>query len=929
MPRSAPARHPFLIRGGRIRLRNPQPNYAITSLKSAEYWGNCSAANCYSVGVWPGGQKQLRCEVEGEESLSVFSFAATHPKHYRCEQVTVRLESLFESDSVVDLTALGVDDLCHIVVPPLGIKTIRVMQERGLPFADTCHTAEIGVLVGADYYWKVVTGNVESLATDLIAVETIFGWIVQNVGGPVRGTISSLVSVFFLAHEDQDHFESIDPSEMWRLDALGIADHVAGDDDSVASLCFSSQVEKRNSRYVVPLMVKGSGLPAEANNRVTAAQRLVAQFRRFRTSPQLLLNYDSVIREYFDEGHAERVADVSIETDNVYYMPHHAVIRKDAVTTKLRVVFDASSHCPGQPSLNSLLMKGPKLNADLIHLLLVFRCSTVVLTADIRKAYLQISSIRTDDRDLLRFLWVQDVAAHESPQIEEWRMTRVPFGATSSPFLLAATLQHHLASVASRYPMTVPRLCTGFYVDDLVVGCTSEPDALQVYGDTIDILQEAGMDIRKWTSNSSALRERFLSDEVSYDNASDGNAMIKVLGLLWDRDTDSLTFSVKRALTLSASHPPTKRTVLKTFSLIYDPLGYLAPFIVTVKLLFQNSKALLDVHCFADASPKAYGTTVYVRSRPNNGTTSTRLLLARARLAPLKELSLPRLELLACLLSTRLYRHISTVEALKVAPIHFWTDSSIALQWIQCDTNTRPSFVKSMVAKILSSSRPEQWRHCNGRDNPADLVTCGISARCLRNSPLWWSGPPWLSAGDISPPTIPDPNVNDTCTTVSAAPEAPDTEVVVHPVSATQNWMDLSAYSTLSRLLRVTAWCARFVRNSRPRQPCTTGPLTSEELRHAETIWVSHVQTKAFRDDILALRHGSVAATSSSVRVFQPFLDASGILRVGGRLHQLQDSYQIKHPILLPPKHRFTELIILDAHQRLLHAGVQDTIAEV
>ncbi|XP_064483035.1 uncharacterized protein LOC135395877 [Ornithodoros turicata] len=322
------------------------PYYDITSLKSAEYWGNCSAANCYSLGVWPGGQKQLRCEVEGEENLSVFSFAATHPKHYRCEQVTVRLESLFESDSVVDLTALCVDDLCHVVVPPLGIKTIRVMQERGLPFADTCHTAEIGVLVGADQYWKVVTGHVERLAADLIAVETIFGWIVQNV----RGTISSLVSVFFLAHEDQDHFESIDPSEMWRLDALGIADHVAGDDDSVASLCFSSQVEKRNGRYVVPLMVKGSGLPAEANNRVTAAQRLVAQLRRFRSSPQLLLNYDSVIREYFDEGHAERVADVSNQTDNVYYMPHHAVIRKDAVTTKRRVVFDASSHCPGQPS---------------------------------------------------------------------------------------------------------------------------------------------------------------------------------------------------------------------------------------------------------------------------------------------------------------------------------------------------------------------------------------------------------------------------------------------------------------------------------------------------------------------------------------------------------------------------------------------------
>ncbi|XP_064473483.1 uncharacterized protein LOC135388091 [Ornithodoros turicata] len=332
--------------------------------------------------------------------------------------------------------------------------------------------------------------------------------------------------------------------------------------------------------------------------------------------------------------------------------------------------------------------------------------------------------------------------------------------------------------------MAVPRLRTGFYVDDLV--CASEPDALQVYGGIIDILKEACMDIRKWTSNSSALRERFLSDEVSYDNASDASYE---------------TYGAQDILPL--------------------PLGYLAPFIITVKLLFQNlwrkslpwdaefatedhvvwekwkadidalhlprsvfpqSNALLDVHCFADASPKVYGTTVYVRSRPTNGTTSTQLLLARARLAPLKELSLPRLELLACLLSTRFYRHISTVEAIKVAPIHFWTDSSIALQWIHCEANTRPSFVKSVVAKILLSSQPEQWRHCNGRENPADLVTRGISTRCLRNSPLWWSGPLWLSAGDLGSPTLPDPNVNDTCMAVSAAPEAPDTEVVVHPV---------------------------------------------------------------------------------------------------------------------------------------------------
>ncbi|XP_064482988.1 uncharacterized protein LOC135395830 [Ornithodoros turicata] len=242
-------------------------------------------------------------------------------------------------------------------------------------------------------------------------------------------------------------------------------------------------------------------------------------------------------------------------------------------------------------------------------------------------------------------------------------MTRVLFRETSSPFLLAATLQHHFDSLSAVYRSTVPRLKTGFYVDDMVVGCMSESDAMKVYDDACQILKEAGMEIRKWTSNSEALREAFLEDGISYDDASSGDAVVKVLGILWNRSTDHIQFNVEHARNFAGSRCPTKRVLLNTFSMIYDQLGYLSPFVVTARLLFQDlwrkdcpwdaplgedearaweawetdlphitqlhlrrcvlqsdqEDHRLGVHCFADASPRAYCTAVYVRISPRNG----------------------------------------------------------------------------------------------------------------------------------------------------------------------------------------------------------------------------------------------------------------------------------------------------------------------
>ena len=127
--------------------------------------------------------------------------------------------------------------------------------------------------------------------------------------------------------------------------------------------------------------------------------------------------------------------------NRIHYLPHHAIIRQDKNTTKLRVVYDASARADG-PSLNDSLHVGPKFNQKILDILLQFRSHKVTLTADIEKAFLMIS-VAEKDRDVLRFLWFENVF-EENPEIRVMRFACVVFGVSSSPFLLNATVRHHL-----------------------------------------------------------------------------------------------------------------------------------------------------------------------------------------------------------------------------------------------------------------------------------------------------------------------------------------------------------------------------------------------------------------------------------------------------------------------------------------------------
>ncbi|XP_037508931.1 uncharacterized protein LOC119385594 [Rhipicephalus sanguineus] len=312
--------------------------------------------------------QQLCLPSTGYEEMAVYTFGGSkHPRHYQCRRVNVTLCGRI-GPIVVDLEALEVPEVCTVKGPALEPNVINMMHHRNLTFADEVQgdqpqDSTISVLIGSDHYWKVVTGRVERFTDNLYAVETIFGWVIQgmcaNVYHPSTPRNISATALFLACSDDwRSEVRRGDPSEMWRLDAIGIND---GQEDDVskhpALIHFRSAVHKNAGCYVIPLMIKTQGLTS-CSNRSVAETRLKRQLQRFQHHSEVLKEYHATISEYFKEGHAERLVPSAPLGPTVHCLPHHAAVRREAMPTKVRAVFNASSHKYGEPSLDDMLDKG-------------------------------------------------------------------------------------------------------------------------------------------------------------------------------------------------------------------------------------------------------------------------------------------------------------------------------------------------------------------------------------------------------------------------------------------------------------------------------------------------------------------------------------------------------------------------------------------
>ena len=343
---------------------------------------------------------------------------------------------------------------------------------------------------------------------------------------------------------------------------------------------------------------------------------------------------------------------------------------------------------------------------------------------------------------------------------------------------------------------------------------------------------------------------------------------------------------------------------------LFDPLGSLGPIVVS-------------------ASTKAYGACLYLRSINDKGEHHCSLICAKSRVAPLKSVTLPKLELCAALVLTNLYQ--ATIQSLKITfdKTFFWSDSTITFGWISSEPYTLPTFEANRVAEIQKVT-PDSWFHVPTNHNPADLISRGQSPKDFLQASIWQKGPVWLSQDVNHWPKL---RLIETKNSRHFAAESTESTLSFTLTSSGQKNNEsifknlLERYEKLKTLKKVLAYCQRFIYNVKQKNPSkrSQGSLSLEELECAMLTVLKLVQESVFHKEIESLSQGKFLDPKSTLVNLNPFLDL-GIIRVGGRLEHTDIPYTEKHPIVLPKEHYITKLIIREEHIAKKHAGMQATL---
>ncbi|XP_077266386.1 uncharacterized protein LOC143899738 [Temnothorax americanus] len=857
----------------------------------------------------------------------------------------------------------------HLPQHSLSIQSFTIPKNIKLADPNFNVPSSIDMLIGAELFWRIIcAGQIKQSKNLPILQKTHFGWVVSGCTAIDMAGQTPSVNLHLTVSNDL----SQELNRFWEVDH-NISSHTLTSEERTCKELFLKGL-RRNSegRFIVKLPIKQDMLDKLGNSKDIALRRFKALEARLITQPDMYSEYKKFMQEYIDLGHMREVDESTESTPSQsYYLPHHAVRKETSTTTKFRVVFNASSKTDTGISLNDVLMVGPNQQEDLFSILVRFRTFLIALTADVVKMYRQVL-VDPTHTPLQRIFWRKSI----NELIKIYELLTVTYGTASAAFEAIESMRKLAEEYKERYPVASEILLRDFYVDDLVSGANTIQEALTIKNQLTQLLQEGKFELRKWASNEPSLQGGTSSvNQKEFILAADKETETRTLGILWDCNSDTFKFS-----SINCPPPienPTKRSILSRIALIFDPLGLLGPVTLVAKIIMQDLWRLklnwdesipldlntkwkqyegelqdlrsisiprrvitadqpthLELHGFSDASEVGYGACIYLRSTSASGEHFTNLLCSKSRVAPLKNLSLARLELSAALLLAQLYDKITKCLNCKIDFVSLNTDSKIVLAWLQSCSRSWATFVANRVGEIQHLTPIQYWNHVSSEDNPADPLSRGVMPNALPSLKIWWTGPIWLS---YDKEQWPQPST-------SALPEElPEkrSKMIATTLTNTEVLDIFNRYSKFTKLVRVVAYMLRFFENARnlkasnnpvsslEKKTRTVKPILPEELNHVIIRLVKLIQAESFPEDIKSLAVRGVVSKGSPILKLNPFIDDSGILRVGGRIKSSFLPYAAKHPMLLPGHHSFSHLIIRHEHEAEFHAGPQATLAAI
>ncbi|XP_055711452.1 uncharacterized protein LOC129806705 [Phlebotomus papatasi] len=723
-----------------------------------------------------------------------------------------------------------------------------------------------------------------------------------------------------------------------------------------------------DGRFETGLLWKQGHQPIVPESRDVAVKRLYTMERKLDRDPALAEAYCAKISDHLEKGYLIKLTeeDRMTPTGNTWYLPHFAVFHP--AKGKIRVVFDCAAKS-GNVSLNDLLMSGPDLLKSLPAVLENFRKGKFAFTGDIKEMFHRVY-VRAEDTNYQRILW-RGMDRKNEP--EEYKMNVMTFGASCSPTLASYVKNLNAQEYAEEFPEAVKGILHNTYCDDYLGCADTIEESRGLIKDIVQVHKAGGFDIVNWTANDSRILN-CVSDTMKSLNAKDEPE--RILGLWWDSSEDVFTFKTTfhrvASDILSEEKIPTMREVLRLVMSIFDPLGFLAMFSVKGKMILQEiwrqkigwddiiygvaleqwqafikelkmidtvkiprcyspklpEATSIQLHVFGDASESAYASVAYLRIESENSV-EVAFVCARTKVAPLKATSIPRLELQAAVLSARVSVAVKTSLDLEFDRVVLWTDSLTVMGWIKSDSRRYKQFVGHRISEIDQLTEIHQWRWISTTQNPADLATrrkpCDFSA-----SSKWFTGAPFLKLEEEQWPQ------DDKKQKVADNGDIEVFQVLVNVERFIGNRLipEMSRFSRWNRLVRATAQvknCAQFWlkkwRKAKENLKTSELPgLKVSDLIEAEKVLLQEIQS-VYRREIQCLQEGKVIPKESDLYHLTPFVDSDGLLKMRSRLQNSE--VRVKCPIILPPKHVGTKLIISDFHVRNHHQGREQVVNNV
>ncbi|CAK5042496.1 unnamed protein product [Meloidogyne enterolobii] len=484
--------------------------------------------------------KEMRLKKINKADLNIYPFMQKHPTRLGTACYLVKI--LTDRDETEEIVAYKIKKNLMPSIKYADITTGEIKTSEIVP----------DILISIKHFWRFFN-QVKHLSDYLFKVETSVGPIIcgEIINKDKKEISQNKNLVAILGSKETKEGE--DMNNFWNLETIGVRDDPRNKDDEVAMKFFEDTVKRsEHGRYIVkwPWKVDKSNL---ASNFSLSYKRFLSLFEKLKKTPELFEKYDNIIRDDEKRGVIELA---ERNKDNVeHFLPHHPVI----TPKKIRIVYDASARVKGGKSLNDHLYRGPIIMPDLAGLLIRFRIPKIAMWSDIEKAFHALE-LDPEDREVVKFIWVKDIREPISlKNIQYYRFSKVPFGVISSPFLLSATVSHHLGLVDDPVAKIAKK---NAYVDNLLIGVETKQEGWDAYIRLKEIFKSADMNLREFITNNEQLNSSLpIEDRLEKSEP-------KVLGIPWNIKNDKII--VKFPLINYVKI--TKRNVLCQLASIFDPL---------------------------------------------------------------------------------------------------------------------------------------------------------------------------------------------------------------------------------------------------------------------------------------------------------------------------------------------------------------------